>query len=474
MKNVRFLLTAVAAVGFFLITAATGFALEGALRVQQAAHLIGMPVLPIALSAVNAMGTLQSAQLIMQRAFALTFTKFPALKTFSMAFKELDGKVTSMRLGQEAVSKIRVLPSLGNFGDAASAMTMTDVTAKLRNFPQISHTFTVDELNMSEINFVNAAAMPMAVKLAQVIPQRMAALVATSNFNTTVNSISPVLTVASGWTRANTILPMQTACNERGIPDSEPLMVGNDSFSAPQSMQRFFLHNSTVGAALLADSMIVAELNNPNNAGAIKSGRLPEVSGFGFTTYPQMPNTDGNLVGCAGTPDALAYVARAPITPWDLIPDLPRNALFTTVVDPVSGFAAILIVEGAIGDLGITMRLIWLDGLSVGNPTNLVRLVTGAAAGSSGTVVGLTMTNVGYGYRNGAGAFTAPVVSFTGGGGTGAAATATISANGAVTGLTITNAGTGYTTPPTVVFTPASSGSVTGPATAVATVAGLS
>ena len=43
-------------------------------------------------------------------------------------------------------------------------------------------------------------------------------------------------------------------------------------------------------------------------------------------------------------------------------------------------------------------------------------------------------------------------VQFTGGGGTGAAATATIGANGAVTGLTITDPGSGYTSAPLVSF----------------------
>ncbi|HEY3308729.1 MAG TPA: DUF2341 domain-containing protein [Desulfuromonadaceae bacterium] len=58
----------------------------------------------------------------------------------------------------------------------------------------------------------------------------------------------------------------------------------------------------------------------------------------------------------------------------------------------------------------------------------------------------LTITNGGTGYT------TAPTVSFTGGGGTGAAATATVT-GGIVTALTITNVGSGYTSTPTVGFT---------------------
>ena len=49
---------------------------------------------------------------------------------------------------------------------------------------------------------------------------------------------------------------------------------------------------------------------------------------------------------------------------------------------------------------------------------------------------------------------TAPTVTFSGGGGTGASATATIDASGQVTGITITNGGSGYTSAPTVTISP--------------------
>ncbi len=58
----------------------------------------------------------------------------------------------------------------------------------------------------------------------------------------------------------------------------------------------------------------------------------------------------------------------------------------------------------------------------------------------------LSLTNGGSGYTGD------PTVSFTGGGGTGAAATAT-AVGGVVTSLTLTNPGTGYTSKPTIVFT---------------------
>lgn len=65
---------------------------------------------------------------------------------------------------------------------------------------------------------------------------------------------------------------------------------------------------------------------------------------------------------------------------------------------------------------------------------------------TAGTVSSATVTAGGTGYT------TAPTVAFTGGGGTGATATAAFAA-GAVTTITITNGGSGYTSAPTVSLT---------------------
>lgn len=424
----------------------------------------------------NSLGTLQAAQLIMQRALTLCFTGFPMLRTFAKGFKELDGRVAQMGLGQTAITRKLGDSVVGNFGDAAAGVTATDVSVRLSNFRQIYHKFTVEEINQAgNINLLDLIALPVGIKLAQSITGAVAAQVCRANFNTTKNSQAPYLSVAAGWTRANTILPLAKMANERGIPSnmSLPTINGQASFA---DANRFAIINSDVEAALLGDQMIVSEMNNPANAQAIRSGMLPVVSGFQFAPYPVMPNTDGNLIGFAGNADALGYVARAPSTPFDLMPDLPRTALMAIVQDPTSGFQVLIIIEGQVADLSLHMRVVWLDGLAVGNTDNLIRLINGAISGSAGTITGLTVINPGYAYRDGAGAYAAPTVSFSGGGGTGAAATAAISTNGAVTGLTITNAGSGYTSPPTVVFTPSTNGgagSAAGIATAVASVGGL-
>lgn len=77
----------------------------------------------------------------------------------------------------------------------------------------------------------------------------------------------------------------------------------------------------------------------------------------------------------------------------------------------------------------------WSDGIDIA-PT----------VGVAGALAAIELTNGGSGYT------TAPTVAFSGGGGTGAAATAIV-ADGKVVGFNITNAGSGYTSAPSITLT---------------------
>jgi uncharacterized repeat protein (TIGR01451 family) len=85
---------------------------------------------------------------------------------------------------------------------------------------------------------------------------------------------------------------------------------------------------------------------------------------------------------------------------------------------------------------------------------------------SSGNSVVSVAVNAG-----GSGYTAAPTISFTGGGGSGAAAVATVS-GGVVTAITITNGGTGYTSAPGVVITPTSGGTGASATASLAAVSG--
>jgi len=70
----------------------------------------------------------------------------------------------------------------------------------------------------------------------------------------------------------------------------------------------------------------------------------------------------------------------------------------------------------------------------------------GGGGGGGGSVIAINIVNAGSGYAS------APILSFLGGGGTGASATCTIS-GGIVNTVTITNPGSGYTSAPTCAAT---------------------
>jgi hypothetical protein len=78
--------------------------------------------------------------------------------------------------------------------------------------------------------------------------------------------------------------------------------------------------------------------------------------------------------------------------------------------------------------------------------TDNIYLSFSGGSPTSGVISYVTIINGGSGFTS------APTIGFTGGGGSGATATATVS-QGSVTGITITAAGTGYTSTPTVTFT---------------------
>jgi len=407
----------------------------------------------------NALGTL-SGTIVIQKALELTFTRFPQLKLFAKGFKELDGRVAQAKLNQTVVSRIHTPSTVTTFGTAASDFAATDVPGKLRNFKQIYHAFSPGEVNATERNLIEEAALPMATGLAIAVTNSVARQVARANFATTVNSQAGHIAVASAWGYANTTNALRTALNKRGVPN-----LGN----------RYFVANADVDGSLLTDPLIIAALNNPANQLAIQRGDLPEItSGLRYGSFDGLVGADSNLLGFAGTPDALMYVARAPMTPDEVFSEAAARAPFVygIVTEPMTGFS--VMVQQWIGtDLQVHTRLAWLDGIEIGNPVNLVRLVSGNAAGSSGTIVGLTAVNTGYRYVNSAGAITAPTLAITGGGGSGATATCTVDAEGAISGFTITNAGSGYTSVPTVTVTPASSGRYQGEASVIATVGGL-
>lgn len=382
----------------------------------------------------NALGTL-SGTLVIQRALELVFTEFPELRMISMGFRELDGRVEQMNLNQTATSRILTIPSVQNFGAAASDQNSTDVSVTLSGFKQVMHSLTPQEVNATERDLVTEAARPMAIAIAKYVIAEVAKLWTSRNF-------SRSLTVGSNWGYTNTLKALRTSLAKAGVPKEN----------------RFAVLNSDVYDKLLDDPLIIAALNNPSNGDAIRRGVLPMVSGIMPAEYPDLATNNGtaraitataatdlvsltahgfvagdrvtfpaltggagltagttiyhviadgltadafkvsataggsavditsnatagtvafaeNLIGFAGSPDSTVYVARPPKNPEEVLPGAKFPGALGYVMEPSTGFT--IMVNQWIGtDLKINNRLVWLDGYAKGNGNNGTRLIS--------------------------------------------------------------------------------------------------
>ncbi len=119
-------------------------------------------------------------------------------------------------------------------------------------------------------------------------------------------------------------------------------------------------------------------------------------------------------------------------------------------IDDVVQYAFAIATQGShTTPSSVTIQALTPEGKPLNKATRLKVRVTNAFQG-------VTATNVG---TAGSGYLAAPLVVFSGGGGSGAAGTAVLSGSG-VASITITNPGTGYTSAPTITFVPVNGGTL--------------
>jgi FtsP/CotA-like multicopper oxidase with cupredoxin domain len=170
-------------------------------------------------------------------------------------------------------------------------------------------------------------------------------------------------------------------------------------------------------------------------------GAYDVLAGYGpnTRTVMQIKVNATNLSGTGGPLDVTALAKAMPAAyaatqPKPVIPQVVYNAPFGT--SDVNNYAAIGTGSGAID-----------TGLFSFTTTTVAGVTVAPGAGGSGYLV-------------------APNVTISGGGGTGATATAMFNAAGAVSGITVTNPGTGYTSDPLVAISAPPAGGVNATATA--------
>jgi hypothetical protein len=223
-----------------------------------------------------------------------------------------------------------------------------------------------------------------------------------------------------------------------GIPDGTKLILYND---APAPVPAF-------------DPRYDYYTGNPDQTST--GGAPSTLPGYGPNTRTIMQIQVSSALGSTSTapnlntlPSALP-AAYAQVQDKPIVPQAAYNAAFGTSY-PVDGFARIqdTIMSFFNGPLtGLTLTSAGTGYTSA--PTVTISGGGGTGATASATLVpapvaSLALTNGGSGYTS------PPAVAITGGGGTGATATATL-ATRSVASVAVTNGGSGYTTVPTVSF----------------------
>jgi hypothetical protein len=302
----------------------------------------------------NALGQL-AGNLILQEALQLTFATRPELKMISFGFQDLDGKVENAKLGQTVYTRTRSIPAVQDFGSASTDAVTTDVPITLSQFKQVQCSFTAAQYNSTDRDLIREQAEPIATAIQNHIIDSVASLWNTTNYSKKF--------VSSTYTRAGFTLPLTQAMDGT-----------SDATAIPQGDRYAVLSSPYYG--LLADPIIVAALNNPANAEAIRTGKLPQVDGLQLGKYPTLADLGTvHRIGFAGTPDATVYAARAPKNPEEVSQGAKFPGVIDFIEDSKTGFR--LMVNEWIGsDLSVNYRLCWLQGYAVGNANNGVVLTS--------------------------------------------------------------------------------------------------
>lgn len=299
----------------------------------------------------NSLGTL-AGTLIIQRALQMVFTKRPILRNITLNLRDLDTGSVEAKFNQVITTRVRGIPAVNNFGTGAVDTADVDVNTTLDQFKEVQYAFTVQQYSSTDRDLVEEHAEPMAIAIANHMVDAVAALWTAGNFAT--NTVK-----AAAWDY-NHLTAVRKALVNRGVPENQ---------------RRFYVGNADVYESLLNDTLIVAGLNNPNNANAIRDGMLPQVAGFGIDEYPALPAA-GNLVGFAGTPDSTLLVQRVPKSPNEVMPGVNFPGNLGIVTEPVTGLSVMVTQWIAPDTLTANNRLIWMYGKAVGRANNGERITT--------------------------------------------------------------------------------------------------
>ena len=245
-----------------------------------------------------------------------------------------------IHLGQPLYTRIIGLPTMEDFGTAASETDDNNVIITLDLFKQAQFSFPPEEYLATGRNLVAEHSEALAVALGNGLVDAVAALV-TDDF--AAESIG-----ASEAFDYTALIVHNAALNSAGVPEQG----------------RFGWVNSEVAQALRNDEVVMANFDrNATNAYA----GWKNIEGFEtIWEFPALPGNSVNLTGFFAQQSALVVASRVAINSGGLTQiGYPGN--ISTVTDPVSGLSVISNQWVTQDTLVVNDRLILLFGCAKGN-----------------------------------------------------------------------------------------------------------
>lgn len=291
----------------------------------------------------NTLGTLVG-DIISQRALDLVVSRRPQLTGVITDFSS-----TPARLNQTIYTRNVGLPTVQNFGSAASATDDTDYTVTLDQHKQTLYTFTAAEIEGTTRDLVGEHSEALAVALGNSMVDAVAALITDAFTSETV--------VASSSVDFTTIAGVTKTLNNAGAPDS----------------YRFGWVNEDVAEALKNDEVVVLNYDS-----SIKTSYGHWINLMGFRDvweFPALPANSVNLTGFFGSRNTLIIAARPPFNPAELA-GVEYPGSLRVITDPVSGLSVMNNIWIDQASLAINARMIVIYGVARGNVAGGHKLVS--------------------------------------------------------------------------------------------------
>ena len=304
--------------------------------------------------AENSLGPL-TGDLVVQRSLTLLKLSFPWLTKISTDFSS-----AGIKLNQSVITRLRGVPTMAPYvpgvGYARQPAALTDVSVKITEHNGVEIAFNANELASTARDLFGEQAEGCHYALGKGLVDSVLALLTVTNFpNESVEAVADV--------DADTMDALSAALTGRGVP----------------GMARIGLLASSVYRKLGKDTSIVnlAAFQRPEII--TQEYALPPIKGITPFEVINLP-TDEDLIGFAGTPDALALATRVPNDYSAAMPDVAGNGVVQIVTNLDTGISVMLVryVDHKAAEAAWRVALMW--GAAKGNPLCGQRLVSVATS----------------------------------------------------------------------------------------------